>query len=764
MEKNTRGACQNTPSKAQYFSWINNTNEGATEKQTLINLDYFRYLKDTYGMQLDIYAWDAGSLDGADGRYERIDGEKISKQYPNGYEPVVAAAAKIGTRLGLWCGPDGFGDTEEEAKARLEMMISLCRDMNFALFKMDSTCGGLSVEKYELFSEMMEGCRKYCPDLILLNHRIDLGECEKYATTFLWEGIETYVDVHSFNCCTAPHHRAFIFSRGNTPELKRLTEDHGVCLSSCLDYFEDDLIIQSFGRNLILSPEIYGNPWLLRDDEHAHLAHIYNLHRRANDILTSGFVVDDTVWNQSKMMSRGDGKRRFLTFGNATWSPLPYEIELSEKIGLEKCDKVAVICHAPFTKFVGEFKYGDKITATVDPFRTALYEICDAKAAPEIPRNCEIIVYREDETGKPLEYKVIDKKLPIPKHLGTGKECEIPAKAAEIIETTLFEATSDSLEYRSLKRSGETKIPEVKAARDAFFGQKLYRLRGCDGRFAFDGCADTFFDGFSKNTDYGVSRSYGGCLRVDFGDTFDADTVEFEYFDTDEEPNLDMQPQNVPDSVEISPDFVNWSDTARHTDSERKVTIDVLRHRVHDVYRANGRRRITSYKIGGKVRYLRMPEPLDRIYRISLIKDGKEVTLSNPKVNNLLPPPAVLKPFKAVKTEITVKKEDYIPGCYLSVGLDGRCGNEMAYCAVETPDGFVGAPDRAPSYPTNPWEAPARRVEKFYTYYIPVTEEMTDKVLTVWTIFCDSENCDAVVDVYLTSPNREPEGNIVTAE
>ncbi len=32
------GADETTPSLAQYFSWINNTNEGATEKQTLINL------------------------------------------------------------------------------------------------------------------------------------------------------------------------------------------------------------------------------------------------------------------------------------------------------------------------------------------------------------------------------------------------------------------------------------------------------------------------------------------------------------------------------------------------------------------------------------------------------------------------------------------------------------------------------------------------------------------------------------------------------
>ena len=37
------GADQRTPSVPQYFSWISNTNEGATEEHTLVNLEFFRY-------------------------------------------------------------------------------------------------------------------------------------------------------------------------------------------------------------------------------------------------------------------------------------------------------------------------------------------------------------------------------------------------------------------------------------------------------------------------------------------------------------------------------------------------------------------------------------------------------------------------------------------------------------------------------------------------------------------------------------------------
>jgi hypothetical protein len=59
------GADEKSPSRAQYFSWINNTNEGPTEMQTTINLNFFKWLKEEYGMQLDIYAFDAGAIDGA---------------------------------------------------------------------------------------------------------------------------------------------------------------------------------------------------------------------------------------------------------------------------------------------------------------------------------------------------------------------------------------------------------------------------------------------------------------------------------------------------------------------------------------------------------------------------------------------------------------------------------------------------------------------------------------------------------------------------
>ena len=148
------GADSRTPSVPQYFSWINNTNEGSTERQTMLNLDFFAWLKREYGMQIRIYAWDAGNFDGASMGYGDPDGEKFRAQYPRGYAPIAEKAAESGIRLGLWGSPDGFGDTPEEEEKRYRFMVDLCRKYHFALFKLDGVCGTLREEKAEVFGRI----------------------------------------------------------------------------------------------------------------------------------------------------------------------------------------------------------------------------------------------------------------------------------------------------------------------------------------------------------------------------------------------------------------------------------------------------------------------------------------------------------------------------------------------------------------------------------------------------------------------------------
>lgn len=772
-EKNfaTSGADETTPSHPQYFSWINNTNEGSTEKQTFINIDFFKYMRDTFDMHLDIYAWDAGNLDGAGGTYAALNSEKLKKQYPHGYAPCADAAKNAGFRLGVWGGADGFGNTPEEEAARRELIVSLCRDYGFALFKFDTVCGSLRPEKRAVFADTIRECRKYVPDLVLLNHRNDLGEAEIYATTFLWGGVETYVDVHVANPMTAMHNRAFMFGRGHVPGLLRLTEDHGVCISSCIDYFEDDLIYQAFGRSLILAPEIYGNPWLMRDDELPILANIYNLHRRYNDILVNGIALPDFMGAAS--VSRGDDKRRFITMGNATWEKQTYSITLDESIGLKPCESVTVVTRHPTVRVIGKFNYGETVSVPMNPFRAYLIEICDSTVCDDEPQDCEYTVIHSRD-GVPHEIKLLktsgdvytesgkmiysgaafDNTEPAPVFLGEARDCDIPADSEAMYESTCFALDNDSLEKRSLRRSGETSIPQVKAARDSFFGQKTYILRGCDGEFLFDKSPDTFFDGQSKFYAGGL-RIDGGCLRVDLGEIVDCDCIEIEYYSTNGHGETEqIVPQTSPERAEISENLHNWNTISRT--SERigeDYMMEYVRASVHDIKTDKGVRKTAVYG-GGRVRYFRMNEPLDRIFAFRVMKNGRDVTPSYAKANNLMASYDKKKTVFAKKVTVTPDKTGR-----LAIAINGQHGREGVYCAAKVNGRPLGFPERAPSYPSNIWEHLVRLQDHDNTYFTEITPELVGREIEVYALFNTDEH-DCAVRAYLCPLHTSPDGVI----
>ena len=588
------GATEETPSRAHYFSWINNTNEGATERHTLTNLSFFKWLHDDYGMQLDIYAFDAGAIDGAN-FYGSMDSPRFKRQFPAGFDPICKYASSMGTRLGLWGGPDGFGDSPQEEKARIDMMVSLCRDYRFMLFKMDAVCGQLRPSKYDAFDRMMSQCREHCPDLILNSHRLELGKGTVHATTYLLGGSETYIDVWMSNTTTAPHHRAGALSRELPPHLTRLTEDHGVCLSSCLDYWEDDLVLQAFNRNLVLSPQIYGNPWLLRDNEFPKLARIFNLHRKYNDILVHGMMLPEKYGPLA--VSRGSDDTRLITLRNLTWEPVTYKVVLGEEIGLKAKGTVQVTQYHPFENQMGSFDYGSTLDCEVLPFRACLLKATSRSGDEELGvSGCRYEVVR-DVPGKPLVVKLLGypgeqceikltgkvaprtsaridrnqasellggktvkiqfggEKLIGPYHrkIGDMATCPVPGDAAALYEATCFAADSNALEVRSLKRSGTTSIPVVKAAREAFFNQSIFVERALWDRNLFDGDLTT---GLAICRRWGDDqRPKGGALRLDLGECIHLDKLVIHSPD-----EFSLQPFRSEEGAEamVSPDLLHW--------------------------------------------------------------------------------------------------------------------------------------------------------------------------------------------------------------
>lgn len=766
------GADNFTPSVPQYFSWINNTNEGSTEKHTLINLDFFKYLKDTFGMEIKIYAWDAGNFDGASEGYGNLSGAKFRSQYPEEYDNVVKKAAESGIRMGLWGSPDGFGDDEKTEKERFEFFVHLCRDHNFALFKLDGVCGHLRPEKAELFSEMLCECRKYSPDLIVLNHRLNLFQAEKHITTYLWNGNETYVDVLSGNSKTCMHHRGFMFERGHTDNLERLAEDHGVCVSSCIDYFEDELIYQAFNRSLILAPETYGNPWLMRDDELPKFARVYNLHKRNAAILVNGKLLPAEYGENA--CSRGSDTKRFISTGNNSWEMKTIKLNIGEETGIRTDKKVEVNLHHPCEKHLGIYSCGDTVEIELMPFRATLIEIAVSEEAEPMLINAEYETVNEASDGTPEKVKLLfgngsdillrkngeesffmsgvktDIREKAPVKLGVLDEMvNDPVNGEFLYETAMFAVNNDCLEKRSLDRSGETSVPQVKAARDAFFGQKLYKLRGLEAANMFDGKTDTFFDSQSKTYCDDNLRINGGCLRIDFGEEIECDSVEIEFFSADI-PTREVEIQSAPLNAEYSTDLKSWnmSENVVLTEKE-KYTEEVIRFTVHTTYELSGKKMISSYGINDKIKYLRIAKPVDRIYAVRLIKDGKEIKLTSPKGNNMQAHYRYRKTHTVMTGEFTLPDYNALPR--LAVAVEGEHGTECVYCVAEINGKFTGFPERAPEYKANQWEHRVLDSDKNNTFYMELPKGIEGQKIKIHAVFSNRWKArECTCNVYLT--------------
>jgi len=762
------GADQTTPAKSQYFSWINNTNEGTTEAQTLANLAFFQWLKDEYGMTLDIYAFDAGFLDGKLFTTTIKTSDRFKQQFPNGLTGVVKAAANMGTRLGHWGGPDGFGNTPEEEQDRIDMMAGLCRDFNWALYKFDQVCGDLRPEKEASFIRMMKASRVHSPDLIALNHRLPLGpEGLALMTTQLWDGQETYVDVHISNTTTAPHHRAGAISRGNTQDFSRLYEDHGVCISSCLDYFDDDMILQAFGRNLILAPEVYGNPWLLRDDEFPKFARIFNLARRNREILVNALLLPCVQFG-TNAVARGDAKTRFITLRNLTWEPTSYTFTAGEVMGLAPAEKVEIRQLHPTEKILGTYRFGESCVVTVPAFRTCLL-LATTGGCPEVGvTGCDYEVVR-DTPDKPVLIRLLGHpgasapvtlqpgtrkfstatlggksvkgfatgetvtvsfegtplKTPWHRKLATLSAAKLPADAEALYEATCFAADSNALEARSMVRSGPTWIPAVKAARDAFFNQRTFVGRGLWDRYLFDNDPETtFYVKGRRGRDSRVTED--APFRLDFGAVIAPEIIELIA------PNQyalgDLMEGEGGSKAEVSADLKSWT------------TIPYI----------HGEKSWIRLPKGLKVRYVRIPKFGCVLSEVNAYVGQQPLPRDTWRASNLFGSYTGMKFAKAWSG--TIQVDEFVKGGYLCVALNGKHGPEGAYVALRTKAGaYIGAADRAPSFPCNGFENNTGKRSGNTTYYFPLTAEMVGKELEV-VVLAKAEADDKLVpDVWQTA-------------
>ena len=755
-----------TPSKSIYFDWINRNWYGSNEKNIEANLKFFKWLHDEYGMQLDIYLMDAGDIDQGPNcgesfglpTYGSLETEHFKKRFPNGFDPLVKLAKSFDCRLGVWLGPDGYGKTVAEAMKRKEMLVKFCKEYHFALFKFDACCSDLSPENQNYFIETMQECRKYSPDLIILNHRITLNEeARKLTTTFLWEGRETCVDVNITNENIAPHHREGNLLRALPPQLNRLTEDHGVCLSTCLNFWEDDLILQAFNRNLIMSPEIYGSPFLLNDDELPRLARIYNIHRLYNNILVNGMVLPEEKYGKFAV-SRGDSSTRLITLRNLTWQPVQIPVQIDESIGLSGKGEIEVLQYHPTEKFLGSYKSGEKVKVTVLPFRSCLIKV-SSKQNPELFLKGVNYQVTQNIPGKPvrinllgspgekvgfslsenhrkfqnakldgkdvsslLENKKISFTFPGKKRalnyltkMGNLQSAKLPDNPEKYFETCMFAVDNNALEVRELNRSGETKYPLVQECRDQFFRDTIFSNQGIWDKLAFDGNPKTSFK--VRRYEYMNLKENNGAFRLDLGKIESLDKVVFKGVPAGFNPEI----------VEISADLSIWYPVQfKSGDSELLV--------------------ITSAK--RTFRYMRLAKSPVKVAEIEGYLKAKTVNRDLWKASNLFGLPA------ANSAKLCWKYEGRLIGigkkAYLSVTAPVSCKDGSLFACMVVDGKIIGAADRAPSFPYNNWEH-FGIPDKNFTFYIPVNETFEGKPVQVMLLSTDGNIQEMKPEVWLTN-------------
>ena len=322
-----------------YFDWLCHDNSGPRESEVLANFAALRRLKELYGLQFDIYNSDAGLVESQGTYYPQFKANFLSR-FPAGLKPLAEGSKALGMRLGLWLGPDGFGEKPEEMAARREQLLSWVRDFNVGLFKLDTVVSELAhpdkyilEKKYQSLADALAEARRIDPGFVAINHRINESPYMLTITDcLLWRGEETYIDVHISNETASLYNRDCSIGRELTSEFYRTPfrqfEDHGICFNSCLERWADDLAAQAFGRASVLSPEMYGTFFFLGDEDYPRLARLIRLHKQLEPLLKTAYPLPGGD------IAHADGASSLVLVRNMTWEPAVKTIPLDASIGL----------------------------------------------------------------------------------------------------------------------------------------------------------------------------------------------------------------------------------------------------------------------------------------------------------------------------------------------------------------------------------------------------------------------------------------------
>lgn len=595
-----------------YFDWLTHSSEGPTDSEMAAMVNLFARLWERYGLHFDIYALDDGAVETRWGLYWDRYRLQHRRRFPGGLEPLARRLRELGTDLGVWIGPDGFGPNGEHPRA--DDLVAMIQQWNVGLFKID-TCvswpwrdGDAAANDAYLrrFAAALSACREARPDLIAINHRVTSSP---YVLTMLdstlWEGAESYPDVF-LNNTDRPrlHTRYAAYGRGLPTYYgapSDLLEDHGVCFNGDPAGWQRELCVGAFGRALALSPEIYGTLFLLDDSDYPDLAAALALVREWRPVLSRpGARTEDGDFVHT------DGQTAVLCLLNDGWTPTTRRLRLDAGLGLTAEGTYSVVARFPRRRVLAVgVSRGDAVEVALQPFEALAVEIVPGE--PEAPwadvdhrvEDGALILSAEPGTDREVVVSGHRRRVSFPGRARTEPEwvdlgqwtATAPSEHdATDAEACRFELSNDPAEWQVLAQARSSEIAESQACR-AFFREKLRR----EGM----GVAANAWDG-DVRTAWGDAPHWTrlqNLWRLDLGSAAEVGLVEIDLADFGGGPVFtdgDRRGLQEPIWLEASEDLRAW-----------------VRSPVHVFFTRNAMRTwpsslIGEFPLGTRGRYLRL--------------------------------------------------------------------------------------------------------------------------------------------------------------
>jgi len=701
--------------RSLYFDWLTHRSEGPNRLETGLLLGMLGDLRREYGVRFDLFALDDGAVETRGERYFRTYQEEYRARYPRGLREVSDKAEALGLRLGLWLGPNDFGRPGDETRRHHEV-ATMVRDWRLTLLKLDTVAGPLfgpdpidNERRMQALARMTDELRVIEPDLIILNHRLSASPyILSILDTILWEGAEAYVDVFTWNTRPRLWSRHAALGRGLPSyhgSYSRHFEDHGVCANGFPEGLLSEVIAHTFGRALLVSPEVYGMLFTLGDDDLAMLGKVCMLADELRPLLERPPLVAEGY------IARGDGRRTVVALANDSWMPRAITLTLDGGLGLDP-DVTPPRGYLARRRFPHDrvlttgdddaLGWGARVTIDLAPFEATVVDV-RPYADHRYPRD----IWYEDTQGRRRRYDLA--AVPFHQDLGpvppVSLSDEHAAAVQRRVETLKFTLSDDPLEAQALRVASPSRVRSVRECR-AYWARRIRR----DGQ----GVAANAWDGDDATAwgDRGVAPYTSDAWiaddnrwRIDLGAIYDVTEVALE----------GTVGRALPCS--LSDDLITWrGELMRPTSS----------------CSADGWRRLRlTPREARPTRYLRIDGRAMRVRHLSVRARDAAVPTRDWRGTNCYGPTAL--PRACWETRIAIPR--VWPGLRLAVVV--RSDDPLR----DTTDGlFALAHDgqrevvftrRSPSYPFHAWESDDRLTVYGLTWALDLTPDLEGRAVTV---------------------------------